>query len=198
MNPAPKPEKPRCTWAGSDPLMQQYHDQEWGVPETNSRALWELLMLEGFQAGLSWITILRKRENFRAAFKQFDPEKVARFKEADIERLMQSPGIIRARAKIEATILGARIFLDMQQAGTNFAEFAWALSGGKPIQSTGPVPSLTPLSETISKELKQRGFKFVGPTICYAWMQASGMVNDHAPDCFQRGPCARKKIGKFS
>ncbi len=178
--------------------MQQYHDHEWGVPESNSRALWELLMLEGFQAGLSWITVLRKREAFRAAFQQFDPEKVARFKEADIERLMQNPGIIRARAKIEATIQGSRIYLDMQQAGINFAAFAWALAGGKPIQNTGPVPAITPLSETMSKELKQRGFKFVGPTIVYAWMQASGMVNDHAPDCFRREPCARKKIGKFS
>ncbi len=155
-------------------------------------------MLEGFQAGLSWITVLRKRESFRAAFKQFDPEKVARFKEADIERLMQNPGIIRARAKIEATIQGASIFLDMQKAGTNFADFAWNLAGGKPIQNTGPVPAFTPLSETISKELKQRGFKFVGPTIVYAWMQASGMVNDHAPDCFRREICAKKKPGRFS
>jgi DNA-3-methyladenine glycosylase I len=155
-------------------------------------------MLEGFQAGLSWITVLRKREACRAAFQQFDPEKVARYKDADIERLMQNPGIIRARAKIEATILGARIYLDMQQAGTNFAEFAWAVAGGKPIQNTGPVPASTPLSETMSRELKRRGFKFVGPTIVYAWMQASGMVNDHATNCFRREPCARKKIGKFS
>ena len=138
MSPTPKQQKTRCTWPGTDPLYLAYHDQEWGLPETNSRALWELLMLEGFQAGLSWITVLRKREAFRAAFKQFDPEKVARFKEADIERLMQNPGIIRARAKIEATIQGARIFVDMQQAGTNFAEFAWTLAGGKPIQNTGP------------------------------------------------------------
>ncbi len=178
--------------------MQQYHDQEWGVPESNSRNLWELLMLEGFQAGLSWITVLRKREAFRAAFKQFDPEKVASFNEADIERLLQNPGIIRARAKIEATIQGARIYLDMQQAGINFAEFAWQLAGGKPIQNTGPVPASTPLSETMSKELKQRGFKFVGPIIVYAWMQASGMVNDHAPDCFRREVCAKKKPGRFS
>jgi DNA-3-methyladenine glycosylase I len=198
MNATTEREKPRCTWPGSDPLMQQYHDQEWGLPETNSRELWELLMLEGFQAGLSWITVLRKREAFRAAFKQFDPEKVARFKEADIERLMQNPGIIRARAKIEATIQGARIFLDMQQAGINFAAFAWDLAGGKPIQNTGPVPASTPLSEVISKELKQRGFKFVGPTIVYAWMQAAGIVNDHASDCFRRQPCAKMKLGRFS
>src|SRR5271154_6099525 len=140
----------RCAWAESDPLLRAYHDEEWGVPEYDSRALWELLMLEGFQAGLSWITVLRKREAFRAAFKQFDPEKVARFKEADIERIMQNTGIIRARAKIEATILGARIYLDMQHAGTNFAEFAWKIAGGKPIQNTVPVPALTPLSETMS------------------------------------------------
>jgi DNA-3-methyladenine glycosylase I len=198
MSPTAKQQKNRCTWPGTDPLYLAYHDQEWGLPETNAGALWELLMLEGFQAGLSWITVLRKREAFRAAFKQFDPEKVARFKEADIERLMQNPGIIRARAKIEATIQGARIFLDMQQAGTNFAEFAWTLAGGKPIQNTGRVPALTPLSETISKELKQCGFKFVGPTIVYAWMQASGMVNDHAPDCFRREICAKKQLGRFS
>jgi DNA-3-methyladenine glycosylase I len=198
MNAIAKQPKKRCTWAGSDPLMQQYHDQEWGLPETNSRALWELLMLEGFQAGLSWITVLRKREAFRAAFHQFDPVKVARYKETDIERLMQNPGIIRARAKIEATIQGARIYLDMQQAGINFAAFAWEIAGGKPIQNTGPLPASTPLSETMSKQLKQRGFKFVGPTIVYAWMQASGMVNDHAPDCFRREPCAKKKLGRFS
>jgi DNA-3-methyladenine glycosylase I len=151
-------------------------------------------MLEGFQAGLAWITVLRKREAFRAAFQQFDPEKVARFKEPDIERLMQDSGIIRARAKILATIQGARIFLDMQGSGTDFAAFAWDLAGGKPIQNTGPVPASTPLSELISKELKHRGFKFVGPVIVYAWMQASGMVNDHAPDCFRREPCARKQV----
>ena len=186
--------KHRCTWAQSDPLLQQYHDQEWGVPQADSRALWELLMLEGFQAGLAWITVLRKREAFRTAFHHFDPARVARFQERDIERLMQDPGIIRARAKIQATIQGARIFLEMQKSGIDFAAFAWNLAGGKPIQNTGPVPASTPLSETISKELKQRGFKFVGPVIVYAWMQASGMVNDHAPGCFRREPCARMKL----
>jgi len=194
----PKPEKTRCPWPGNDPLYLAYHDQEWGVPETNSRTLWELLMLEGFQAGLSWITVLRKREAFRAAFHQFDPAKIARYKEPDIERLMQNPGMIRSRAKIEATILGAGIFLYMQQSGTNFAAFAWALAGGKPLQNTGPVPASTPLSQAISKGLKQSGFKFVGPTIVYAWMQASGMVNDHAPDCFRREVCAKRKLGRFS
>ena len=195
----PEPDgKTRCSWPGSDPLYLRYHDREWGVPETNARALWELLMLEGFQAGLSWITVLRKREAFRAAFHDFDPEKVARFGEPEITRLLGDPGIIRSRSKIEATIQGARIYLDMQQAGTNFAAFAWQLAGGQPIQNTGPLPSSTPLSETISKELKRRGFKFVGPTITYAWMQASGMINDHAANCFRRSICASKKLGRFS
>jgi len=198
MAPESKQEKPRCAWAGSDLLMQGYHDEEWGVPETDSRALWELLMLEGFQAGLSWITVLRKREAFRAAFDQFDPAKVARYNDADIARLMENPGIIRSRAKIEATIRGARIFLDMREAGINFAAFVWEIIGGKPIQKSGPVPASTPLSETMSKELKRRGFKFVGPVIVYAWMQASGMVNDHSLDCFRREICAGKKLAKFS
>ena len=190
--------KARCSWPGTDPLYLAYHDQEWGVPETDSRALWELLMLEGFQAGLSWITVLRKREAFRVAFHQFDPDKVARFEDAYIARLLENAGIIRSRAKIEATILGARIFLDMRQAGTNFAAFAWEIAGGEPIQNIGPVPASTPLSEKMSKELKLRGFKFVGPTIVYAWMQASGMVNDHAPDCFRREACAKRGLGKLS
>jgi len=143
-------------------------------------------MLEGFQAGLSWITILRKREAFRKAFKKFDPAKVARFTEADIERLLQDPGIIRSRAKIQATIQGARIYLDMQSAGEDFSQWVWGMAGGKPIQNTGSLPSQSPLSEEISQALKKRGFKFVGPVIVYAWMQAVGMVNDHAEDCFRR------------
>jgi len=184
-------EKLRCRWAESDPLLRAYHDEEWGVPEFDSRALWELLMLEGFQAGLAWITVLRKRDEFRKAFRQFDPAKVARFKEADIDRLMQNPGIIRARAKIEATIQGARIFLEMQKAGIDFSAWAWEFVGGKPIQNSGPLPAESPLSITISKELKRRGFKFVGPVIVYAWMQAAGMVNDHSADCFRRSVCAK-------
>jgi DNA-3-methyladenine glycosylase I len=182
----------RCSWAGSDPLYCKYHDEEWGVPNHDSRALWEMLMLEGFQAGLAWIIILRKRETFRKAFKNFDPKKVARFDEDDIQRLLADPGIVRARAKIEATIAGARIYLDMQKAGDDFSNFAWSFVDGKPIQNTGPVPAQTPLSEQISKALKRRGFKFVGPTITYAWMQAVGMVNDHAPDCFRRKTAGRK------
>jgi DNA-3-methyladenine glycosylase I len=170
--------------------MVKYHDEEWGVPEYDSRALWELLMLEGFQAGLSWSIILRKREGFRKAFRGFDPKKVAKFGERDIARLMQDEGIIRARAKIVATIEGARIYLEMEKAGESFAEWVWGLVGGKPIQNSwdqkGPIPAKTELSETVSKELKKRGFKFVGPVIVYAWMQASGMVNDHAVECFRR------------
>jgi DNA-3-methyladenine glycosylase I len=185
--------KIRCRWAQSDPLMRTYHDLQWGLPDYDSRSLWETLMLEGFQAGLSWITVLRKREDFRKAFKGFDPAKVARFGEKDVARLLENPGIIRSRAKIEATIAGARIFLDMQKAGVEFSDWAWELAGGKPIQNTGPVPASTPLAEKISRELKQRGFKFVGPVIVYAWMQAMGIVNDHAPDCFRRKYCATHK-----
>jgi DNA-3-methyladenine glycosylase I len=166
--------------------MRAYHDEEWGVPEYDSRALWEKLMLDGFQAGLAWITILRKREAFRSAFKGFDPNKVARFTEADVARLLEDPGIVRSRAKIEATINGARIFLAMQKEGDDFAKFIWNLASGKPINNSGSVPASTPLSEEISKALKKRGFKFVGPVIVYAWMQAAGIVNDHSADCFRR------------
>jgi DNA-3-methyladenine glycosylase I len=158
-------EPQRCFWVGADPLYRAYHDREWGVPVRDSRMLWENLMLEGFQAGLAWIVILRKREGFRAAFAGFDPDKVARFGEADVERLMADPGIVRARAKIAATIAGARIFCDMRVT----------------------VHAKTPLSETISKDLKSRGFKFVGPTIVYAWLQAVGIVDDHLDGCFRRG-----------
>ncbi len=180
----------RCGWAGNDPLMQAYHDAEWGVPQRDPRMLWEMLMLEGFQAGLAWIVILRKREGFRAAFAGFDPERVARFDEADIARLMADPGIVRARAKIEATIAGARIFLDMRDSGEDFADYAWSFSRGVPLVGDGRhVPAKSELSERISKDLKKRGFKFVGPTIVYAWMQAVGIVNDHADGCFRRDAC---------
>jgi DNA-3-methyladenine glycosylase I len=176
----------RCAWAQNDPLMREYHDKEWGVPEHDSRALWELLMLEGFQAGLSWITVLRKREAFRRAFAEFDPAKVARFGEKDVARLMADAGIIRAKAKIDATIRGAQIFLEMRESGTEFGDWAWGLVGGKPLRNRGAMPTQTPLSEKVSKELKAKGFKFVGPVIVYSWMQASGMVDDHAADCFRR------------
>lgn len=187
-------DKVRCPWAENDPLMRKYHDSEWGVPDFESRSLWETLMLEGFQAGLAWIVVLRKRETFREAFHQFDPEIVARSGPNEIAKLMENTGIIRSRAKIEATINGARIFLDMQQAGIDFSSWVWDLAGGKPIQNSGPVPASSPLSETISKELKRCGFKFVGPVIVYAWMQAIGIVNDHANDCFRREYCARQKL----
>ena len=180
--------KQRCKWAESEPLLREYHDKEWGRPVRDGRAMWEMLMLEGFQAGLSWLTILRKREAFRKAFRDFDPVKVARFKEKDIERLLGNEGIIRSRAKIEATIAGARIFLAMEKDGEGFAKTMWGHVGGKPVVSTtGHVLAKTPLSETISADLKRRGFKFVGPVIVYAWMQAVGMVDDHALDCFRRG-----------
>ena len=179
-------ERIRCKWATGDALMMEYHDTEWGVPEYDGRMLWEMLMLEGFQAGLSWITILRKRDAFRAAFKQFDPVKVGRFTEKDITRLLADEGIIRSRAKIVATIEGARIFLAMQKEGIDFSKWVWGLAGGKPVQNSGPVQASTPASEKVSKELKRRGFKFVGPVIVYAWMQACGMVNDHSEDCFRR------------
>ena len=142
-------------------------------------------MLEGFQAGLSWTIILRKREAFRKAFKNFDPELVARFRKSDVARLLKDPGIVRSRAKIAATIAGARIYLAMQSAGDDFSKFIWGIAGGKPIQNKGQVMASTPLSEEFSKVLKKRGFKFVGPVIVYAWMQATGIVNDHATDCFR-------------
>jgi DNA-3-methyladenine glycosylase I len=176
----------RCAWAQGDPLLIAYHDAEWGVPEYDSRALWEKLMLDGFQAGLSWSIILRKRDAFRKAFKNFNPEKVARFGEADIARLLDDAGIVRSRAKIGATIGGARSYLAMRDAGEDFSAFVWGMAGGKPLQNTGKVLAKTPLSEDMSKALKKRGFKFVGPVIVYAWMQASGIVNDHAATCFRR------------
>ena len=183
MHPSPKP---RCAWAQSDPLMQAYHDDEWGVPEYDSRALWEKLMLDGFQAGLSWRTILYKREAFRRAFKDFDPKKVAKFTDADVERLMQDAGIVRARAKINATIKGAQAYLAMQERGEDFSEFVWGFVQGKPIINRHRAAvAQTPLSVEISVALKKRGFSFVGPVIVYAWMQACGIVDDHARECFR-------------
>ena len=176
----------RCAWAESDPLLLSYHDEEWGVPEYNSRALWEKLMLDGFQAGLSWLIILRKRDALRKAFKNFRPEKVARFADADVLRLLADPAIVRSRAKIEATIAGARAYLAMQQSGEDFAAFVWGMVGGKPIQNDGEVVTKSALSDEVSKALKRRGFKFVGPVIVYAWMQAVGLVNDHTPRCFRK------------
>lgn len=187
----------RCTWAESDPLMTKYHDEEWGVPEFDSRTLWAKLVLDGFQAGLSWLTILRKREAFRKAFKDFNPKLIARYDESDIQRLLQDPGIIRSRAKIEATIGNARAYLAMQAAGEDFSTFIWTLAGGKPIlNKADKIPAQTPLSVEISLALKKRGFKFTGPVIVYAWMQANGIVNDHAVGCFRRNVSTPKKQAK--
>lgn len=180
----------RCAWAESDPLLRAYHDEEWGVPERDSRALWEKLVLDGFQAGLSWITILRKREAFRQAFQGFDPRIIARYGPADVARLLDDAGIVRSRAKIEAAIGNARAYLAMEAAGEEFSTFVWRMAGGAPIrndwQRIGDIPAKTPLSEAISAALKKRGFKFAGPVIVYAWMQATGIVNDHVRDCFRR------------
>jgi DNA-3-methyladenine glycosylase I len=176
----------RCEWAEGDPLMRAYHDTEWGSPQHDARTLWEMLMLEGFQAGLAWIIILRKRDNFRNAFAGFNPEVVARFSQSEIDRLMSDSGIIRARAKIEATIKGAQIYCQMSERGEDFSEYCWSFVGGQPVHGDGThwVTS-SPLSETISMDLRKRGFKFVGPKIVYAWMQAVGIVNDHTRTCFR-------------
>jgi DNA-3-methyladenine glycosylase I len=180
-------DKERCAWAADDALMRVYHDEEWGVPQRDSRMLWEMLMLEGFQAGLAWIIILRKRDAFRKAFAKFDPAKVARFGKRDIARLMGDAGIVRARAKIEATIRGAQIFLEMEDRGEDFSDYCWSFTHGKVITNNGRTRfATTPLSERVSKDMKRRGFKFVGPTIVYAWMQAVGIVNDHSARCFRR------------
>jgi len=179
----------RCTWADKDDLMRAYHDEEWGIPERDSRTLFEKLILDGFQAGLSWITVLRKREAFREAFGGFDPDVIARYTERDVERLLGNAGIIRSRAKIVATIGNAQAYLKMAEEGEDFSEFMWGFVNGTPIienrKSTGDVPAKTELSDEISKALKKRGFKFVGPVIVYAWMQAVGLVNDHTMDCFR-------------
>jgi DNA-3-methyladenine glycosylase I len=177
---------PRCQWADNDDQMRAYHDEEWGVPEHDSRALWEKLILDGFQAGLSWAIILRKRDGFRKAFAGFDPEMVARFTEADVERLVQDPGIIRSRSKIVAAIGNAQAYLKMQAAGEDFSKFVWGMAGGRPIVNSGPIPTKTELSEKVSAAFKKRGFKFVGPVIVYAWMQAVGIVDDHSAECFRR------------
>jgi DNA-3-methyladenine glycosylase I len=186
--------KTRCYWAQSDAQMQAYHDEEWGLPERDSRALWEKLMLDGFQAGLAWITVLRKRDAFRKAFAKFEPAKVARFAEKDIARLLDNAGIIRSRAKIESTIASARIFCEMEARGESFSDFCWSFTDGKVMAGNGKTfPTETELSRTISKELKRRGFKFVGPVIVYAWMQAVGIVNDHSSACFRRKQVGRKR-----
>ena len=181
----------RCDWAGSEKIYTDYHDTEWGVPEWDSRALWEKLILDGFQAGLSWITILKKRDNFRAAFEGFDPITIANWGEPEVQRLLQDKGIIRHRGKIEATISNAQAYLKIE----DFSAYCWDWVGGAPIQnsfaSMAEVPAATDISTAFSKDLKKRGFKFCGPTIVYAWMQACGLVNDHLTGCPQRAACAR-------
>lgn len=176
-----------CAWANAHPLLRPYHDDEWGRPERDSRALWGKLVLDGFQAGLSWLTILKKRDAFRRAFHGFDPEVVARYGKADVARLLADEGIIRSRAKIEAAVGSARAFLAMRDAGEDFSAVLWAFVGGEPVVNAwtamSQVPARTTVSEEISKALKARGFKFVGPVIVYAWMQAVGLVNDHLVGC---------------
>jgi DNA-3-methyladenine glycosylase I len=177
----------RCPWAEGSDMMRAYHDTEWGVPERDSRALWEKLQLDGFQAGLSWSIILKKRDAFCELFAGFDPEKVAAFDDADVERLVVDERIIRSRAKIVATIGNARAYLAMQDAGEDFADFVWGMAGGVPIVGDGVhVPVKSPLSEEMSKALKKRGFKFVGPVIVYAWLEACGVVDDHLATCWRR------------
>jgi DNA-3-methyladenine glycosylase I len=189
-------EKKRCWWPGEDPLYLAYHDGEWGVPEQDPRALYEKLVLDGFQAGLSWITILRKRENFRKAFHNFAPEKIARYNARDIDRLLKNDGIIRSRAKIEAAIKGAKLWLEIEEKEPGgFRELIWKHVGGTPqvnrFKSRDRIPAQTEMSEALAKDLKHRGFKFCGPVIVYAFAQATGMVNDHLTTCFRHEECAR-------
>jgi DNA-3-methyladenine glycosylase I len=193
-------ERKRCGWAGDDPLYCAYHDTEWGVPVHDDQRLFEFLILEGAQAGLSWITVLRKRDNYRKAFSGFDPIKVARFDEARRERLMQNEGIIRNRLKIESTVINAKAFLKVQKEFGSFDAYIWSFVGGKPRinrwASLKDVPASTAESDAMSKDLKKRGFKFVGTTICYAFMQACGLVNDHVADCFLAPQDAGPKAGR--
>lgn len=181
--------KKRCTWAGSDPLYIKYHDNEWGKPVHNDKKLFEMLILEGMQAGLSWITILRKRENFRRAFDNFDPEKISKYSDKKIKTLLENEGIIRNKLKINAAIENARAFLKVKKEFKTFDKYIWQFVDGKPIvnswESIKKVPAKTPESQAMSKDLLKLGFKFVGPTICYAFMQAVGMVNDHTKECFR-------------
>lgn len=188
--------KPRCAWCGADPLYVRYHDEEWGVPVHDERKHFEFLILEGAQAGLSWITILRKRENYREAFAGFDPGRVARFGKREVARMLKNPGIVRNRLKIESAIKNARAFLAVQDEFDGFDKYVWRFVGGKPIQNRRKqmrdIPATTPESDTLSKDLKKRGFSFVGSTIIYAHMQAVGMVNDHVVDCFRYKQLARR------
>ena len=184
----------RCAWAGDDPLYQHYHDEEWGVPTHDDRLLFEMLNLEGAQAGLSWITILRKRENYRAAFDNFDAETIVRYNDAKIAALLENPGIVRNRLKVNGVVKNARAFLAVQEEFGSFDAYIWRFTDGAPIvnawTSLSQLPALTDEATAMSKDLKKRGFTFVGPTICYAFMQATGMVNDHVVTCFRHHECA--------
>lgn len=186
-------EKQRCAWPGSDPLYQAYHDQEWGVPCRDDGKLFEFLILESAQAGLAWITILRKRDNYRRAFANFDAPRVARFNQRSVSRLLNDVGIVRNRLKIEAAISNARYFLEVQREFGSFANYLWAFVDDQPIQNnwttSSKVPATTSLSDVISNDMKSRGFRFFGSTICYAHMQAMGMVNDHTDNCFRHNEC---------
>jgi DNA-3-methyladenine glycosylase I len=190
----------RCPWPGEDPFYMAYHDDEWGVPEYDDRALFEKLLLDGFQAGLSWITILRKRENFRKAFDNFDPKKIARYDSKKITALMNDAGIVRNRAKIEGAVASAKGYLKIMEEGPGFSKLLWGFVGDKPktnsFKTTKSVPASTPISIAMSKELSSRGFKFVGPTIVYAFMQATGMVNDHLVTCHCHATCGQAKRPK--
>lgn len=188
----------RCPWAGTDPLYIQYHDKEWGVPNYDEAHLFEMLILEGAQAGLSWITILRKRENYRRAFDNFNPQKIASYDEAKLNLLLQDPGIVRNRRKIEATIGNARAHLALKSEFGSLADFLWQFVDGRPTlnhwKTMQEVPATTSASDAMSKALQKRGFKFVGSTICYAFMQAVGMVNDHTVDCFRHRELAKRSL----
>ena len=194
-------DKKRCTWAGTgtDLLMLRYHDEEWGVPVHDDRVLFEFLILEGAQAGLSWQTVLKKRENYRRVFRNFDPAVIAHFTGEDVDRLLSDPGIIRNRLKISAVITNAQKFREIQTEFGSFDAYVWQFTGGRPIDhrigSMSGIPATSPESDAMSRDLKKRGFKFVGPTICYAFMQAVGMVNDHETGCFRYGEV--KRLGHF-
>ena len=189
----------RCQWAGDDPLMIAYHDDEWGVPLRDDRRLFELLILEGAQAGLSWRTILHKRENYRRAFDGFDPAKIARYRDGKVNKLLADPGIVRNRLKVAATVQNAKAYLEIQKTETSFSDFLWQFVDGQPVRnrfkSLSELPAKTPQSDAMSKALLARGFKFVGSTICYAFMQAAGMVNDHETGCFRHRQIAAKYRG---
>ncbi|MGI1679232.1 MAG: DNA-3-methyladenine glycosylase I [Cellvibrionaceae bacterium] len=192
-----KTKNKRCSWCHGDELYENYHDTEWGIPLYDDKKLFEFLLLEGAQAGLSWITVLKKREGYRKAYDDFNPEKIARYSEKKIEKLLQNPNIIRNRLKVHSAVKNAQAYLKIRESGMTFSDFLWGFVDGKPIQNKWKtmkqVPASTPLSDTLSKELKKRGFNFVGSTICYAHMQATGMVNDHMITCPEYEPC--KKLG---